>query len=164
MNRPRALWHWLWLWPALHCAAAVPEGVREQMKRDYAALETIAGEPLDSVRFFRVRFWQPISEHAIVLWLGREEPYLIDLRDRCYGIEKEGWLRLADYQRPGRNQLRARWSSILLRDGRDCRVGQIRALDYEALQALDARFQPPVDPAPPPPDAPRLIPVPKEQE
>ena len=154
----------LWLWPALACAAPTPEGVREQMQRDYAELETIASEPLDAVRFFRVRYWQPLSEHALVLWLGREEPYLIDLRDRCFGIERELWLRLADFERPGRNQLRARWSRILLRDGRDCRIGRIRALDYDALLKLDARFHPPITPAPPPPPAPHLIPVPKEQE
>ena len=33
-----------------------------------------------------------------------------------------------------------------------------------ALLKLDARFHPPITPAPPPPPAPHLIPVPKEQE
>ena len=89
----------------------------------YARFAAIAGEPQDSVRFFRIYYWQPLSERALVLWLGLEEPYLIDLRERCYDLKRELFLRIADYQRPGRNVLRARWSSIFTRDGQDCRIG-----------------------------------------
>ncbi|MBV6413135.1 MAG: hypothetical protein IT479_06595 [Xanthomonadales bacterium] len=145
------------LLPLLAAIALIAGPVRMVVAADeqvYADLEAIAGEPLTVVRFFRVRGWQSLHERALVLWLGREEPYLIDLRERCSGIEKEIWLRLADFQRPGRNQLRARGSSILLRDGRACRIRQIRALDHEALLKLDMRFRPPETGSPPQPPSP----------
>lgn len=105
----------------------------------YARFSAIAGEPQDSVRFFRIHHWQPLSERALVLWLGREEPYLIDLRERCHDLKRELSLRIADYQRPGRNMLRARWSSIFTRDGQDCRIASIRALDFSRIHEINPR-------------------------
>lgn len=94
-----------------------------------ARFEAIAGEPVPDVAFFRIHQWLPIDEYALVLWLGREEPYLITLRHRCFGLTKETALRFVEYQRPGRNRLRARWSQVLLWDGRTCRLASIRPLD-----------------------------------
>lgn len=105
----------------------------------YARFAAIAGEAQDSVRFFRIYYWQPLGERSLVLWLGREEPYLIDLRERCRDLGRELFLRVADYQRPGRNVLRARWSSIFTRDGQDCRIGSIRALDFSRIDEIDPR-------------------------
>lgn len=123
-------------------AGAAPAAAPPQ-EQDYALLEAIAGEPVKEVRFFRVRWFRPLDNRSLVLWLGREEPYLVDLREYCYGLDRELSLAVSDFSRPGRNLLRTRWSRILLRDGRDCRVRQIRPLDYEALMQLDARFHPP---------------------
>jgi TonB family protein len=116
-------------------AAASDSGV----DATYQRFEAIAGESRDSVRFYRLHYWQPISDRALVLWLGREEPYLIDLRERCAGLRQELFLRIADYQRPGRNLLRARWSSIITRSGHDCRIASIRALDFSRIGELAPR-------------------------
>lgn len=108
----------------------------------YAHFAAIAGEPQDAVRFFRIYYWQPISDRALVLWLGREEPYLIELREHCFGLSQELSLRIADYQRPGRNTLRSRWSAIITRSALPCRIGTIRALDFSRIDELDPRFLP----------------------
>ena len=123
------------------CTSAFATAVRSDAEIDatHARLAAIAGEPQDSVRFFRMYYWQPLGERSLVLWLGREEPYLIELRERCRGLEQELYLRIADYQRPGRNVLRARWSSIFTRDGQDCRIGSIRALDFSRIDEVDPR-------------------------
>ena len=134
---------WLWLLLAACCAPvshAAPSAA--EIDATYQRFAAIASEPQDSVRFYRLHYWQPISDRALVLWLGREEPYLIDLRERCYGLRQELFLRIADYQRPGRNMLRARWSSILTRNGHDCRIGSIRALDFSRIGELAPRDLP----------------------
>jgi TonB family protein len=134
---------WLWLLLAACCGRvlqAAPSAA--EIDATYERFAAIAGEPQDSVRFYRMHYWQPISDRALVLWLGREEPYLIDLRERCYGLRQELFLRIADYQRPGRNMLRARWSSIITRSGHDCRIGSIRALDFSRIGELAPRQLP----------------------
>lgn len=131
----------LWLWVVCACCSSVALAARADPETDatYQRFASIAGEPQDSVRFFRVHYWQPINERALVLWLGREEPYLIDLRERCYGLRQELFLRIADYQRPGRNMLRARWSSIVTRNALPCRIGAIRALDFSRIDDIAPR-------------------------
>lgn len=109
---------------------------------DRPRIEALAGAPVDAVRFFKVYFWQPLDESSLVVWLGREEPYLVTLRDRCNGLLEESVLRLADYQRPGRNMLRTRWSEIVTVDGDKCRLGSIRALQPDGLKALGSRYSP----------------------
>lgn len=124
---------------ACACASAASARSDPEIDAAYARFASIAGEPQDSVRFFRIYYWQPLSERALVLWLGREEPYLVDLRERCNNLKRELFLRIADYQRPGRNVLRARWSSIFTRDGQDCRIGSIRALDFSRITEVEPR-------------------------
>lgn len=109
---------------------------------DRERIEALAGAPVDAVRFFKVYFWQPLDESSLVVWLGREEPYLVTLRERCNGLLDESVLRLADYKRPGRNMLRTRWSEIVTEDGITCRIGSIRALQLEPLEALGSRYSP----------------------
>lgn len=151
MGTMGSTWRWhlrrallgLLAWHALTAAAVHAEETTAPERIQYQRLSEIAGDPLDSVRFFRVHYWQPVGERALVLWLGREEPYLIDLRERCFGLRQELFLRVGDYQRPGRNLLRTRWSQFVMREGRSCRVGNIRALDYARLGAIDPRVMPP---------------------
>ena len=130
----------LWLAVCV-CISPFASAARPDPKADanYQRYVAIAGAPQDSVRFFRVHHWRPINERALVLWLGREEPYLIDLRDRCIGLADDPALRIAGYQRPGRNMLRTRWSDILTRDGLPCRIGTIRALDFSRMKEIAPR-------------------------
>ncbi len=145
--RPSPCWSWclaLWLCLAtwLSPAQAEDEVDEGQRSEQYQRFEAIAGQPQASVRFFRVYYWQPVDEHSLVLWLGREEPYLVNLRERCYNLMKQLTLRIADYQRPGRNSLRATWSQIITDDGRSCRIDSIRALDFDRIKQIDPRFIP----------------------
>lgn len=143
MKSPRGQ---IWL-PYLLALCAHADAQAPTMPSTSAArtqIEALAGENLDAVRFFRVYFWQPLDEEALVVWLGREEPYLITLRKHCQGLLEESQLPLTEYQRPGRNVLRARWSQVLTEDGNLCRIGSIRALDLDRLRALG----PPYTPAP----------------
>ncbi len=130
----------LWLLLAACCGvASAVAPTPAEIDATYKRFEAIAGKSQESVRFFRMYYWQPISDRSLVLWLGREEPYLIDLRERCFGLRQELFLRIADYQRPGRNMLRTRWSSIVTRNGHDCRIGNIRALDFNRIGEITPR-------------------------
>lgn len=130
----------LWLLLAACCdVAAATTPAPAEVDATYQRFEALAGKSQESVRFFRMYYWQPISDRALVLWLGLEEPYLIDLRERCHGLRQELFLRIADFQRPGRNMLRARWSSIVTRHGHDCRIGNIRALDFSRIDEIEPR-------------------------
>ena len=146
---PRLSRRWRWCLALLLCLAtwlspafADDEANDEARSEQYQRFEAIAGQSQESVRFFRVYYWQPIDEHSLVLWLGREEPYLINLRERCYNLMKQLTLRIADYQRPGRNSLRSTWSQIITDDGRSCRIDSIRALDFDRIKEIDPRFIP----------------------
>jgi len=130
------------LWGAglgLLCAAGTGRAAQLVAQSESQRFAAIAGEALDSVRFFRVYHWQPIDDRTLILWLGREEPYLIDLRENCSGLKSQLFLRLGDFQRPGRNVLRARWSQVIMDANRSCRIGQIRALDFARVAQINAR-------------------------
>jgi TonB family protein len=131
-----SLWLLLCAWVCPQWAAAASES---ETAATYQRFRAIAGPAQDSVRFYRLHYWQPLSDRTLVLWLGREEPYLVDLRERCFELRQERFLRIADYQRPGRNMLRARWSSIITRNGHDCRITSIRALDFSRIDELAPR-------------------------
>jgi len=123
----------------LLCWVSTAKAADDEAHSEYRRFDAIAGAPLDSVRFFRVYHWQPIDDRTLILWLGREEPYLIDLREQCHGLKSQLFLRLGDFQRPGRNLLRARWSQVIIDAHRSCRIAQIRPLDFERVAEINAR-------------------------
>lgn len=105
-----------------------------------ATIQALAGSAATSVSFYRVHYWTPLDERTLVLWLGREEPYLIKLREVCTGYARDRVLRLSDFQRPGRNKLRVRWSSVFTREGRACTLSTIQPLDLEGMRRLPAPY------------------------
>ncbi len=100
----------------------------------------LAGDLVSEVSFYRVHYWTPLDERSLVLWLGREEPYFIQLREVCTGYARDRVLRLGDFQRPGRNKLRIRWSVVFTREGRTCTVHEIRPLDLDGMRKLAAPY------------------------
>lgn len=110
-----------------------------------AAIAEIAGDSVSEVSFYRVHYWTPLDERTLVLWLGREEPYLIQLREVCTGYARDRVLRLGDFQRPGRNKLRVRWSVVFTREGRTCTIHEIRPLELEGMRKLTAPYSLPGD-------------------
>lgn len=99
-------------------------------------IEALAGTSVSAVSFYRVYYWTPLDERSLVLWLGREEPYLIQLREACVGYARDRTLRLSEFQRPGRNKLRTRWSMVFTREGRSCALISIQPLDLEGMRRL----------------------------
>lgn len=118
-----------------------PAGAPTMAPREVRArIAEIAGDPVSEVSFYRVHYWTPLDERSLVLWLGREEPYYIQLREVCTGYARDRVLRLGDFQRPGRNKLRTRWSVVFTREGRTCTVHEIRPLDLDGMRKLAAPY------------------------
>ncbi len=128
MPLKRLICSYLLLWSAVGATATPPPELR-------AKLEAIAGAEVDKVRYFRLMFWQALDDRSLILWLGREEPYLVDLREHCHNLAHEISISLTNYVRPGRNTVRARWDFVQTRDRR-CRIGTIRPLDLEGMTEL----------------------------
>lgn len=105
-----------------------------------AAIAEFAGDPVSEVSFYRVHYWTPLDERTLVIWLGREEPYYIQLREACTGYARDRVLRLGDFQRPGRNKLRIRWSVVFTREGRTCTMQEIRPLNLDGMRKLAAPY------------------------
>jgi len=118
-------------------AASMSTQNAEEAARLRASVLALAGEPVPYVSYFRVHYWISLDEYTLVMWLGREEPYLVTLRDRCVGISRDNVLRVTDYKRPGRNRLRSRWSMVFTREGHTCRLDTIQPLNLEGMRKLD---------------------------
>jgi len=124
--------------PPATAPSLAPKEVRTQ-------IADLAAGAVSEVSFYRVHYWTPLDERTLVLWLGREEPYLIHLREACTGYARDRVLRLGDFQRPGRNKLRTRWSVVFTREGRSCTISEIQPLDLEGMRKLAPPYSLPGD-------------------
>ncbi len=129
----RALLILIWLTSTLSLAA--PVTAADDSPDLYAQLEDIAGEDIEKASYYRLMFWKALDERTLILWLGREEPYLVNLREFCYNLTREDRVSLSNYIRPGRNVVRARWDYVLTREHR-CRIVRLRPLDLGKMYAM----------------------------
>ena len=91
--------------------------------------ERLADEPVASVRFIRLRDWEALDDRTIVLWVGRQEPYLVKLDGTCVGLTFNITIGVTS----SNHRLAAGFDRVLTADG-NCRIVSIQPLDYAALQ------------------------------
>lgn len=98
-----------------------------------------AGEPVEHVTFFPTRrsrsafsnSWEVLGERQLLVWYGKDEAWLVDLRDSsaCRSLDKERNIAVsggfADLKSNG--YIRTRYNI--------CRIEQIRPVDVEAMKA-----------------------------
>lgn len=112
----------------LSACASSPER-REMAAQELAIYERHAGEPVDNVRSFRLRGWQPVGDHSLVLENRLNEWYLIDVSGPCHGLRFTRAI-VIDLSM---NTLRSRFDSIIV-DGMPCRIQSIRPIDARAAR------------------------------
>ena len=115
----RLLFALVWTMPGVGVAA--PDRI------DY---ERLADAPVRSVRFMHLRDWEALDDRTIVLWVGRQEPYLVKLDNTCVGLTFNNTIGVTSFGQ----RLFAGFDRVLTADG-NCRIVSIQPLDYAALQS-----------------------------
>ena len=101
-----------------------------------------AGEPVEHVTFFPTkrggshysRSWEILGERQLLVWYGKDEAWLVDLRDSsgCRSLDRERNIAVsggfADLKSNG--YIRTRYNT--------CRIEQIRPVDVDAMKADEA--------------------------
>lgn len=92
--------------------------------------ERIADEAVASVRFMRLQDWEALDDRTIVLWAGRQEPYLVKLDGNCIGLTFNNTIGVTSVG----HRLFAGHDRVLTANS-NCRITSIQPLDYGKLQA-----------------------------
>lgn len=103
---------------------------------DRVDYERLADAPVSSVRFMRLRDWEALDDRTIVLWVGRQEPYLVKLDGRCIGLTFNNTIGVTSFG----HRLYAGSDRVLTADG-DCRIVSIQPLNYGALQSAKVEMR-----------------------
>ena len=103
------------------------------MRLDYLKL---ADKPVPSVRFMRLRDWEAIDDRTVVLWVGRQEPYLIKLKHSCEGLTFNYTIGVTSTS----HRLTAMQDRVITADGQ-CLILSIQPLDYAALHAAQVEMR-----------------------
>ena len=123
-------------WWALAVSAAMLGGCasaeRAQRKAERAAeLESVAGDPIKSFRFWNLDRFETVNRSRLVIWTRPDRAYLIDVDEPCPGLEFAQALGVTSTQ----NRVHNRFDSVLFEEQR-CRINLIRPLDVDRLREL----------------------------
>lgn len=112
----------------LTACASAPER-RQLAAEELAIYQRHAGEPVERVRSFRMRGWQPIGEQSLVLENRLNEWYLIEVAGPCQGLRFVQTIGVETTL----SSLQARFDSIIV-EGLPCRIQSIRPIDVRAAR------------------------------
>jgi hypothetical protein len=114
---------------ALVTAAAANENAGAVEHSSYFAYAT--GEPLPEIRYSELHNWQRDSDSSIILWTRPNRAYLVTLENECWDLRNAKSIKVAGVDAFER---RLRTTDELQFDGRKCPVGEIKAIDLEAMK------------------------------
>lgn len=114
---------------SLAACASSPER-RQMAEQELAIYERHAGEPVERIRSFRMRSWQPVGDHSLLLENRLNEWYLIDVAGPCTGLRFAPVIVVPTTT----NMLQSRFDYIQV-EGLPCRIEQIRPIDARAARA-----------------------------
>ena len=88
-----------------------------------------AGEPVGSFRFFRIDGYTSLGDHAVVVWTGARQAYLLTVEEPCPELR---WS-LSIGVTSSMSRVYADFDRVQTRDG-SCRIRSIRPIDVAALR------------------------------
>jgi hypothetical protein len=101
-------------------------GEEEGLDRLMAA----AGPPVDSVPYLiRYQGWRPLATDKVAIWATVNEGYLLTVTQPCAGLQSTDQIQLTSM-----NALVRRGVDTVKFAGRQCRIAEIRNLDFHPLK------------------------------
>ncbi|WP_397572013.1 DUF6491 family protein [Silanimonas sp.] len=123
------------------CSSLGSTAATEREAASLARYEAAAGEPVGSFRFFRIDGYRVLGEHAVAVWTGPRQAYLVAVEEPCPGLR---WS-LAIGVTSSMSRVYADFDRVQTRDG-SCRIRSIRPIDVAALRESEkAARQAPVE-------------------
>jgi hypothetical protein len=114
-------------------AGANANATKAEEHSSYFAYAT--GEPLPEIRYSELHNWQRDSDSSVILWTRPNRAYLVTLENECWDLRNAKTLKVAGVDAFER---RLRTTDELQFDARKCPVGEIRAIDLEAMKRDNA--------------------------
>jgi hypothetical protein len=111
------------------CSSLGSTAATEREAASLARYEAAAGEPVGSFRFFRIDGYRVLGEHAVAVWTGPRQAYLVAVEEPCPGLR---WS-LAIGVTSSMSRVYADFDRVQTRDG-SCRIQSIRPIDVAVLR------------------------------
>ena len=109
---------------------AACSGSRERMATKLDEVQRHSGEPVGSLRFFRMDRFEILGRDSIVLWTRPNEAWLIEVDEPCFGLDFATSVGVTSNM----NRVYRNSDFVVFKDQR-CRIDQIRPIDVKALKA-----------------------------
>jgi|JI81BgreenRNA_FD_contig_111_172639_length_760_multi_2_in_0_out_0_1 hypothetical protein len=123
------------------CATVGPTAATEREAASLARYEAAAGAPVASFRFFRIDGYTALGDHAVAVWTGARQAYLLTVAEPCPELR---WS-LSIGVTSSMSRVYADFDRVQTRDG-SCRIRSIRPIDVAALRESEkAARQAPVE-------------------
>jgi len=107
------------------CSSIPPRARMADKLQEYQAA---AGEPVDSVRYTRLRSWEPLGERHVLIQMGPRKLYLVSLDHPCPELPWANSISVTS----STGRVHALFDNVQVRDQR-CRIGQIQPIDTDLL-------------------------------
>lgn len=106
------------------CASGIPSPAMDSQR-----FLQYAGEPVSDIRYSNFIEWHPLNRDWMLLRFERGRYFVLEVSDQCVGDLREvQTLRLIEGMRDRLNRM-----DRVRVDGRDCRIREMRPIDYEAF-------------------------------
>ena len=89
------------------------------------------GEPLPEIRYSELHNWEPDSDRSIILWTRPGRAYLVTFENDCWDLRHAKTIKVANL---AAFEKRLRTTDELQFDAIKCPVGEIRAIDLDAMK------------------------------
>jgi hypothetical protein len=118
--------------PIIALCAALPAraDTAAYMAQQLARYQKYAQAPVERFPMVSLWQWQVVGKHDVVVWTGVGTAYLITVEKSCNNLD---WARGIGITQNTSMHVDAKFDSIVF-DHQNCRITQIRPLDYKALQ------------------------------
>jgi hypothetical protein len=103
---------------------------RERMAAELSEVQRHAGDPVNSLQFFRMDRFEILGRDSIVLWTRPNQAWLIEVDEPCFGLDFATSVGVTSNM----NRVYRNSDFVVFKDQR-CRIDQIRPIDVKALKA-----------------------------
>lgn len=112
--------------------ALAGSGYAEREQQRLEQVKANAGAPVDSVRFYRTRNWEPLGDHSLLIWESSQRAYLLEVDTPCNELPWAKKIAIVTQT----HMLNARFDKVKV-GNQDCRIMQIQPVDVNGLKAAE---------------------------
>lgn len=113
----------------LMAACATQGGPVERKQARLAQVQSLAGDPVDSIRYFTVDAWEPLGEHHLLIETSPREAWLLEVHAPCSELRWAKSVRVLG----SNNRLDTTFGRIMVRN-QVCQIKQIQPVDSAQLR------------------------------